>query len=54
MVKGLAVKVDLILPSTLSTPDDTEVRLNNLTAAVSSIEESASKLKGLYLSWIVS
>ena len=54
MAEGLAVKVDLILPSKLPTPDNIEVRLNNLTTAVSSIEESVSKLKGLYLSWILS
>ena len=54
MAEGLAVKVDLILPSKLSTPNDIEVRLNNLTTAVSSIEESVSKVKGFYLSWILS
>ena len=54
MAEGLAVKADIILPSKLSTPDDIAGCLNNLTTAVSSIEESVSKLEGLYLSWILS
>ena len=47
MAEGLAAEVDLFV-SKLSKPDkldDREVRLNNLTRAVSSIEESVNKLE---------
>ena len=48
MAEGLATEVDLFLCNELSKPDkfdDREVRLNNLTTAVSSIVEAVSKLE---------